>query len=49
MRNPRLGLAWGLTIVGLVAVGVATAFLGLIVIFPVLGYATWHGYRALFA
>jgi hypothetical protein len=25
-------------------VGVATAFVGLIVIIPVIGYAAWHGY-----
>ena len=25
-------------------IGVATAFVGLIVIIPVIGYAAWHGY-----
>ena len=34
-------------IVALTAIGVATVFVGLAVIFPVLGYATWHSYRAL--
>ena len=28
-----------------VAIGFATAFLGLAVLMPVIGYATWHGYR----
>ena len=35
---------WAISIVTLTAVGIATAFA---VIFPVLGYATWHSYRAL--
>ncbi len=38
---------WAACIVVLTVVGVATAFLGLILLFPVLGYATWHSYRAL--
>ncbi len=38
---------WAMSIVALTAVGIATAFVGFAVIFPVLGYATWHSYRAL--
>jgi len=40
-------LPWGAIVLGLFAVSVATNFLGLIVIFPLLGHATWHAYRAL--
>ena len=38
---------WAALITLLTAVGLATGFVGLTVIFPVLGYATWHSYRAL--
>lgn len=37
---------WAAVIVILTAIGIATAFIGLAVIFPVLGFATWHSYRA---
>jgi uncharacterized membrane protein len=47
MANPGAMTVWALTIVALTAVGIATAFIGLAIIFPVLGYATWHSYRAL--
>ena len=45
LRNKRAALAWGAIIVGLVLVGFATAFLAFLVIFPLLGHATWHAYR----
>ena len=38
-------LLWAGLIVTLMAVGYATALLGLIVIFPLLGHASWHAYR----
>ncbi len=38
---------WAVTIVVLIAIGFATALLGLIVIVPLLGHATWHAYRDL--
>ena len=37
---------WATIIVALTAVGIATAFIGFAVIFPVLGYATWHSYKS---
>jgi len=46
LRNKPAALLWGALIVGLVLVGFATAFLAFVVIFPLLGHATWHGYRA---
>jgi uncharacterized membrane protein len=40
---------WGLLIVGLTAVGFATFYLGLIVVLPIIGHATWHAYREVVA
>lgn len=40
-------LVWAAVIALLVGIGYLTAFIGLIVIFPLLGHATWHAYRAL--
>jgi uncharacterized membrane protein len=45
LRNKPAMLVWVLLIVTLTAVGFATALFGLAVTIPVLGYATWHGYR----
>jgi uncharacterized membrane protein len=47
VRNVPAMLVWGALIVAMVAIGIATAFLGLIVTMPVVGHATWHAYRAL--
>lgn len=38
-------LLWAAVIVILVAAGFATFYLGLIVVLPVIGHATWHAYR----
>ena len=46
-NNLPVMLAWGAIVVGLFAISVLTAFVGLIVIFPALGHATWHAYRAI--
>ena len=40
-------LLWGWIVALLTAFGIATWFLGLAVIFPLLGHATWHAQRAL--
>jgi uncharacterized membrane protein len=44
LRNKRAMFVWLTIIVFSLLVGVATAFVGLVVIIPVLGYAAWHGY-----
>lgn len=44
-NNLPVMLAWGTLVLVLVALSVATALVGLIVVFPVLGHATWHAYR----
>ena len=44
LRNKRAMTVWVMLIVGLTALGFATALLGLALAIPLLGYATWHGY-----
>jgi uncharacterized membrane protein len=46
-NNLPVMLAWGAIVLGLFLLSVATGLLGLIVIFPLLGHATWHSYRAI--
>lgn len=46
-NNLAVMLVWGAIVVGLFVLSVLTGFLGLIVIFPLLGHATWHAYRAI--
>jgi uncharacterized membrane protein len=46
LRNKRAMLVWIAVIVAAVAIGFATALIGLIVTMPLIGHATWHGYRA---
>ncbi|GGF38714.1 hypothetical protein GCM10011611_51340 [Aliidongia dinghuensis] len=47
MANPVPMALWGLTVAVGLFVGSIPAFVGLIVIMPVLGHATWHLYRKL--
>jgi uncharacterized membrane protein len=43
-RSPRTMIAWGAFIALLTLIALAPAFLGLLVVLPVLGHATWHLY-----
>ena len=45
-NNLPVMLSWGAIVVALFALSVATGLIGLIVVFPVLGHATWHAYGA---
>lgn len=45
LRNKFPMLVWLSIIVLSLVIGVVTAFVGLIVLIPVIGYATWHGYE----
>jgi uncharacterized membrane protein len=45
-RNPATTAGWGLIVVALLVIGALPALVGLIVVFPVLGHASWHLYRA---
>lgn len=38
---------WAAIIVALIGVGFATAMIGLVILLPLLGHATWHAYRDL--
>jgi len=44
-RNPGPMAAWGLLVTAGLVIGSAPLLLGLIVVFPILGHATWHLYR----
>jgi uncharacterized membrane protein len=46
-KNWPAMLVWAALIVTLTGIGVFTYFVGMLVLFPVLGYATWHSYKAL--
>ncbi|MBL8577253.1 MAG: DUF2189 domain-containing protein [Mesorhizobium sp.] len=46
-NNLVVMLAWGAIVLLLFLVTVATGLIGLIVVFPLLGHATWHSYRAI--
>jgi uncharacterized membrane protein len=45
ITNPFTMALWGLIVAGLLALGSLPLFLGLTVVIPVLGHATWHLYR----
>jgi uncharacterized membrane protein len=44
-ENTGVMLLWGCLITGLTGLGFALFHLGLIVVVPVIGHATWHAYR----
>ena len=44
-RNPFTMMLWGFIVAALLVVGSLPLFLGLTVIVPILGHATWHLYR----
>lgn len=47
LHNIPAMVVWAALIVGLTALGFATLLLGMIVVAPLLGHATWHAYRDL--
>ena len=44
-KNPIVMAAWGLIVAGSLLIGSLPALLGLTVVMPVLGHASWHLYR----
>lgn len=44
-RNPGATMLWGLIVAMALLLGMIPLFVGLIVVLPVLGHATWHLYR----
>lgn len=45
MKNPVTMATWGLIVAAALFLGMLPLFLGLIVVMPILGHATWHLYR----
>lgn len=45
LRNRKTMFVWAVMVALFTAIGFVTAMFGFIVIIPLLGYATWHGYR----
>jgi uncharacterized membrane protein len=46
-RNFGVMILWAWIIAILMTLGLAALYVGLIVVFPLIGHATWHAYRAL--
>lgn len=46
-NNRPVMLTWGAVVAGLTLLSLLPGMLGLIVVFPLLGHATWHAYRAI--
>lgn len=47
VQNPGAMLVWGMLITMLIGLSMMPFFLGLLVVGPVIGHATWHAYRAI--
>lgn len=47
LRNPAAMALWAMVIVSLTVIGFLSFHLGLVVLMPLLGHATWHAYRDL--
>lgn len=48
-QNPGPMIAWGIAIVALTFAALLPMFLGLLIVLPILGHATWHLYRRVVA
>ena len=46
LTQPAVMLLWGALITTLVVLAMLPGFLGLLVVGPVIGHASWHAYRA---
>jgi len=46
-RNMPVMVTWGAIVLVLFLLSVATGLFGLILVFPLLGHATWHAYKAM--
>ena len=44
-RNPVVMLIWGVVLAGVTFVAMLPGFLGLLIVLPWLGHASWHLYR----
>lgn len=48
VANPKPMALWAALIVGMIAAGFATLLLGFVIVFPLIGHATWHAYVAVY-
>jgi uncharacterized membrane protein len=46
-KNLPVMLTWGIIVLGLFLLSLATGLVGLIIVFPLLGHGTWHAYRTM--
>ena len=46
-NNLPVMVVWGAIVLALFIVSIVTGLVGLIIVFPLLGHATWHAYRAM--
>ena len=46
-RNLPVMVMWGVIVLFLFLLAVVTGLVGLVIIFPLLGHATWHAYKAI--
>lgn len=44
LSNKVVMIYWGLLIVVLILIGIATAFIGFAILLPIVGHASWHAY-----
>lgn len=47
IKNPITMFIWAILIVAFINIGIAFAFVGLVVTLPLIGHASWHAYRDL--
>ena len=47
--NPRTMISWGLIVAATLFLSILPAFLGLVIVLPILGHATWHLYTRIVA
>lgn len=45
LKNKKVMVLWGIMIVILILVGIATFFVGFAILLPIVGHASWHAYR----
>ena len=46
-KNPKAMALWAALIAGAMLLGFVTLFFGLVIMFPLIGHATWHAFRDL--
>ena len=46
-KNPKAMALWAALIAGAMLIGFVTLFFGLVIMFPLIGHATWHAFRDL--